>query len=768
MTISELSARLADASQPLNLHLIGVAGSGMSGIARLLLGMGHEVTGSDRINSGETESLQKKGLKFFTPQTAEAVKGAEVVIFSSAIRPNNPARAAAKEAGVPMFRRAECLAAIMALKEGIVISGTHGKTTTSAMTAHILRQETQPPCHYVGAEIPVLGQNAHWNPLGRHLIAEGDESDGTLVLYRPTHTVVLNMEEEHLDHYEDGMAGIRKVFTQLAEQTSGPLVYCGECPETRKLGQSRPGSVSYGWSEADWVAEDVRELPGTVSFDVKYRGEAKGRVELGIPGRHNVLNALGAMAVADLCGADFFRMAQALESFAGAKRRFETKYVSDRYRVVDDYGHHPTEIRATLETAKAYEPKRIVVLFQPHRFSRTQKLAAEFGEALGLADVVLVTDVYAASEDPIPGISGQTIADAVNSDGSKKAEFVGPVRTAHYRLGNVLEEGDFVITLGAGDVHEAGSAVARDLRIVEDLLALNEAPKVKLYEPMDRHCTLRVGGPAQFWVEPDTLNGFSRTVRYFKERSLPVRVIGRGSNLLVRDGGLRGAVIHPKGGIFSECKVGGDTIKAGAGVRFKKLASLAREHRIGGFEWMEGIPGNVGGGLRMNAGAMGVETFDQVVEVVFYDEDGQIRKRDRKEIKAYYRNAPEFARNFGLVATFKGVPAPQEKIQALLDESRHHRNTTQPKAASAGCSFKNPEGILIGAGQLIDELGLKGLSVGAAQVSDEHGNFIVNRGGATADDVLGLLGKIQNIAREKKGVELKTEVQIVGEAEQVF
>ncbi len=766
MKIEEFSARLLDRKNPLRIHLIGVAGSGMSGLARLLLEMGHQVSGSDRTTSGETERLRASGLQFSTPHSAEVINGVDVVVYSSAIRPTNVALGAALAQEIPTFRRAECLAAILHTRAGIVVSGTHGKTTTSAMTAHILRKGELTPSHYVGAEIPVLGSNAEWNEDGEFLVAEGDESDGTLALYQPKHAIVLNVEEEHLDFYERGIDQIREVFNTMLDQTTGAIVYCRECEEATRLCQKREGSVSYGWEDADWTATDLAENIGTTSFTIHYQGEKLGRVELGIPGRHNVLNALGAIALSSLCGVDFQRMARALSSFAGAKRRFETKYLTTRYRVVDDYGHHPTEIAATLQTARTYGSKRLVVLFQPHRYSRTQRLAAEFGCALQDADLVFVTDVYAASEDPISGISGQTIVDAVHETGETKAVYLPDLKVAHHVVGNQLREGDLLITLGAGNVHEVGNKLIRDLKQLEELKQETLVNAIQLYEPMARHTTIRIGGPAQFWIEPETFDGFAKAMFYCKARGIPVRVIGRGSNLLIRDGGLRGAVIHPKGGDFGAISVDGHTITAGVGVRFKKLASVAREHGIGGFEWMEGIPGNVGGGLRMNAGAMGVETFDQVIRVTFLDEDGVFRDRTRAEIQSFYRSVPELRRNIALSATFQGAPASAEEIQALLDESRHHRNETQPKAASAGCTFKNPE--VCGAGKLIDELGLKETRVGMAEVSPEHGNFIVNRGQATAKDLLALIEKIKQVAKQERGIELETEVQILGEDQLTF
>jgi len=276
-----------------------------------------------------------------------------------------------------------------------------------------------------------------------------------------------------------------------------------------------------------------------------------------------------------------------------------------------------------------------------------------------------------------------------------------------------------------------------------------------------------IGGPAQFWVEPHTFEAFAAIVNTLKERSLPIRIIGRGSNLLVKDGGIRGAVIHPSGGEFSDVSVERNRITCGVGTRFKKVASAAQAAGIGGFEWMEGIPGNVGGSLRMNAGAMGTETFDQVVEMTFLNEIGKIVKKNREEIVAYYRNVPELDHNFALQVVFEGALAGESDIKEKMLESRHKRNTSQPKAASAGCIFKNPLKDL-GAGKLIDELGLKGKAIGQAEISEVHGNFFVNKGGATAREMLDLISHARNTAREKRDIILETEVQIIGEDQPTF
>lgn len=766
--MNELSQRLTDLSRPLRIHLVGVAGSGMSGLALLLMGMGHRVSGSDRVTSAETERLQKLGLMFSSPHTAEVIDGVEVVVYSSAIRPHNLALAAAREQGVRMMRRAECLGAILLTRKGIIVSGTHGKTTTSAMVAHALREAAYDPSHYVGAEIPVLGQNARWSDKGEWMVAEGDESDGTLALYRPTCSIVLNIEAEHLDHYRD-LDEIKEVFRTLLSQTSGAVIYCREDEGAASVCAQHGTAVSYGWEGADYAAVELRELRGVTAFSVLKHGEKIGEVELGIPGRHNVLNAMAAIATCDLLGAGFILVSRALNTFAGARRRFETKYLSPKLQIIDDYGHHPTEIAATIQTARQLKPERVVVLFQPHRYTRTQALAEEFGKVLALADEVFVTDVYPASELPIPGVSGETIVQAVKRNGGCLVEGVPDLPTAHHRVGNALDAGDMLITLGAGNVHEVGARIVRDVKLLEEMVNLAPAGEIsaKLYEPMRRHTTMLVGGPAQFWIEPHTFGAFSGVTKYCRERGIAVRVIGRGSNVLVRDGGIRGAVIHPKGGEFGECYVNEHgQVVAGAGVRLKKVSSVAQAAGIGGFEWMEGIPGNVGGALRMNAGAMGSEIFDRVVDLTVLDEDGEIRTRSRDEVVSEYRDVPELRRNFALRVVLSGEAASGEVIQARWDESRTKRRASQPLAASAGCIFKNPEEIA--AGMLVDELGMKGKSEGKAGVSEVHGNFIINQGGATAGEVLALIGRIQEKAKRERGIDLETEVKIIGEEENTF
>src|SRR5947199_1703873 len=647
------------------IHLVGVAGSGMSGLAARLIELGNTVSGSDKASTMETDRLQRLGLRFCEQLRPEDACPADLVVFSSALKSDNPVLVTGRDSGKPVVRRAEALAAIMRAKRGIVIAGMHGKTTTSAMTAHVLREGGLHPSHYVGAEIPLLGTNAHWDWRGEYFVAEGDESDGTLRCFHPEQSLILNIEEEHLDFYAD-LAAIEKVFEQLIDQTSGTVFYNADDPNAARLCAKRKGAVSYGFSEeAHYRGIDVELRDFGSVFCVDRCGGKLGEAILNVPGEHNVHNALGVIALASELGIPFEKIAASLRKFEHARRRFEIKYESDRFLLIDDYAHHPTEIRATLKTARAMGRKRVLAMFQPHRYSRTKALCREFGSAFDEADRVVVTDVYPASEPPIPGISGQTIVDEMVKRGHRGASYQPRFERVHCDIGNALDVGDFVLSLGAGNIHEQLSILAADLVIAEKLkAAVGEEGDVRLYEPLSKHTTLRVGGPAQFWVEPRNEKAFADLIRFCGDENFPLFVMGRGSNLLVGDGGIRGAVVHPRGGDFDKIEINGVEITAGAGTKLKEVAYASRASNLGGLEWMEGIPGAVGGALRMNAGAMGAQTFEKVVSILYLDPEGNAHNKKRDELEVHYRRFPLLEQNYAISATFRGTPAKREQIEA--------------------------------------------------------------------------------------------------------
>ncbi len=746
---------------PLRIHLIGAAGSGMSGIAGLLLALGHRVSGCDKVATVEVERLKTLGLDFQTPSHPAAVHPADLIIYSSAIRPGHSDYDQAVATGKQMVRRADALAAILHSKKGIVVAGMHGKTTTSAMAAHVLRHGGLQPSHYVGAEIPILGTNANWDAAGEYFVAEGDESDGTLSLYHPEHAIVLNIEEEHLDYYEN-LAAIERVFVQFLSQTRGNVFYCADDINATRLCAPHAGAVSFGErTSAFYRFDDLHTKDFQSHFRVLRGGEPLGAITLNVPGRHNVSNAVGVIALATELGVPFVKIAEAMDSFRGARRRFEIKYRSDKYMVVDDYAHHPSEIKATVEAARNTGRNRIIAVFQPHRYSRTQALKREFGQAFREVAAVFVTEIYAASEQPIPGITGQTIVDELLRDGHPSAVYQPERERLLTEVGRMVQPGDCVITLGAGNIHEQANLLGKDLALMEQLQRIIGDGVIKLYEPLAKHTTMRVGGPAQFWVEPETEEGFARLTRFCTDQKLPLFVMGRGSNLLIRDGGIRGVVVHFSRGEFKHIEVRDRQITAGVGVKQKELAFAARDAQIGGFEWFEGIPGQVGGALRMNAGAMNGETFRQVVSVRYVDEQGEFHTKTPSEMEVHYREVPTLFKNYAVAATFRGEPSTSEEIERLLEESTQKRRRSQPRESSAGCIFKNPG--TTPAGKLVDELGLKGTVIGKAKVSEIHGNFIVNEGGASATDVIQLIEKIKETALRERGITLQTEVQIVGE-----
>src|SRR5438874_8967208 len=631
------------------IHLIGVAGSGMSGVAGLLLELGHAVSGSDKTSTLETDRLQRLGLHFHQQHRAEDASAAELIVFSSAIKNDNPVLVSGRDLDKPVVRRAEALAAIMCAKRGIIVAGMHGKTTTSAMAAHVLREGGLHPSHYVGAEIPILGTNAHWDARGEWFVAEGDESDGTLELFLPEHALILNIEEEHLDYYSD-LKAIESVFAKLVQQTSNTAFFSADDIGAKSISQGARRAISFGLSkDANYRAADIQLRDFGCLFCAYRHGQALGEVVLNVPGQHNVHNAIAVIALATELGVAFDKIAKSLRAFEHARRRFEIKYASERFLLVDDYAHHPTEIRATLKTARSVGRKRVLTMFQPHRYSRTKALCKEFGGAFENADRIVVTDVYPASEPPIPGVSGQTIVDEIVRHGHRAASYQPRFERVHCDIGNALDVGDLVLSLGAGNIHEELSILAADLVIAEQLKAIvGETGKVRLYEPLSKHTTLRVGGPAQFWVEPQTEKTFAELIRFCHDENLPLFVMGRGSNLLIRDGGLRGVVVHPCGGDFDKIEVNGCEITAGVGAKLREVAYAAKTAGTGGLEWMEGIPGAVGGGLRMNAGAMGAQTSQNVVRVRYLDANGEAHTKTRDELEVHYRNFPLLEKNFAV------------------------------------------------------------------------------------------------------------------------
>jgi UDP-N-acetylmuramate--alanine ligase len=442
-----------------HIHFVGIGGVGMSGIAEVLLNMGYRVTGSD-IKRGETvERLEQLGAKVFIGHEAANISDAHVVVYSSAVARDNVEVAAARARQVPAIPRAEMLAELMRLKYGIAVAGTHGKTTTTSMVAAVLAEGRLDPTVVVGGRVRSLGSNARLGQ-GEYLVAEADESDGSFLKLSPTIAVVTTIDAEHLDHY-GSLENLTEAFLAFINKVPfyGAAVLCLDQPNVQLLiPRVEKRIVTYGLeSAADLTAHRLTLSGLTARFAVQYRGEALGECSLRVPGRHNVLNALAAVAVGLDLEIPFVTIQKGIAEFSGVQRRFQVRGESRGVLVVDDYGHHPAEIRATLAAAKAGFDRRIVTVFQPHRYTRTLHLRQEFLTAFNQSDALVVMDIYAAGEAPIEGVTGQDLADAIRAHGHRDVAFLGSDRRRILdSLEEILRPGDLVVTLGAGDVGQLG------------------------------------------------------------------------------------------------------------------------------------------------------------------------------------------------------------------------------------------------------------------------------------------------------------------------
>ncbi len=447
----------------LPIHFVGIGGIGMSGIAELLLNLGYRVSGSDLRRSETTERLERLGAVVRAGHAASNVPpDGHVVVVSSAVRYDNPEVLEAHRRKIPVIPRAEMLAELMRMKYGIAIAGTHGKTTTTSMVATVLASAGWDPTAVVGGKLNSLGSNAKLGQ-GEFLVAEADESDGSFLKLSPTVAVVTNIDPEHLDFYS-GIGQIKETFLHFINKVPfyGFSVLCIDHPNVQELIPSvEKRFVTYGFSRsAIYRADEVVASGMTNRFAVLARGERLGEILLHAPGRHNVGNALAAAAVALELGIPFDRVREGLSAYAGVGRRFQVKGETGGVTVVDDYGHHPAEIRATLAAAREVWPdRRIVVGFQPHRYSRTRALFKEFLPAFGDADVLLVFDVYSAGEEPIEGVTAEALCSAVRDRGHRDARYLGKSAGAGEAVQAALRPGDIFLTMGAGDVWRLGESL---------------------------------------------------------------------------------------------------------------------------------------------------------------------------------------------------------------------------------------------------------------------------------------------------------------------
>lgn len=443
-------------------HFIGIGGVGMSGLARILLEKGYPVSGSDLAASEITARLEKLGARIFQGHDESYLSPqVERVIISSAIKADNPELKKARLQGIPVLLRAELLAQLMEEQKAIAVAGSHGKTTTSSMIAWCLEANGLDPTIAIGGEVTNLGENAKLGA-GEYIVAEADESDGSFLKLYPQIAVVTNIEDDHMDYYGElgNLVQAFDDFIRLVPRT-GFTVLFNDSPITAALGEGHQRVITYGSNpDAHYRAVQLELTPTSSKATIQYKGTYLGKLEMKIPGKHNIFNGLAAVAVCSELGIPFGKIIEALASFSGAKRRFEYVGTCRGARIVDDYAHHPTEIKATLEAARQLNPRSLWAVFQPHRYTRTEQLHEEFGRAFNEADHVVISDIYSAGEEPIPGISPQLIVDAVDSTRSTARHIPCQERIVEFLRDN-CHEGDLILTLGAGDIWQVSRELAQ-------------------------------------------------------------------------------------------------------------------------------------------------------------------------------------------------------------------------------------------------------------------------------------------------------------------
>ncbi|MDQ8195602.1 UDP-N-acetylmuramate dehydrogenase [Coraliomargarita sp. SDUM461004] len=772
---------MIDATQ--NYLFIGAGGMGMAPLACWMSQAGHRVCGYDaHLQERVRHWLVSAGVHLEDFIFPEQIQHYSTVVYSSAVSQAHPLLVAAREAGLRCVRRGELLAEIAAHKRFIAVVGSHGKTTTSGMIAHGLRRCGIAADYILGGlsadptMAPARASDCEW------LVAEVDESDGTIDGFAPAVTLVLNVDWDHADRYGDA-AKLDAAFVGLLNRTRDTVWL----PQSLHLQSSGGAAVHYFDGAAEWMQLDSPPR-----------------------GRFNQKNGDAAAAVLSLFGQAL--QADTLASFPGMARRQSLLYRDQQLSIVEDYAHHPTEVDALIECLRGNEPeRRLVVVFQPHRYSRTRQFKHAFAQSLQAADEVYLLPVYAAHESVLPGGATSDLAAAFSHVAPVQLEMslagvqdlaaaigTAPTQLAFVGAGDIEEfAGAFSSWIGAqrtpaltasptgqsvsgdvpssppsaaGSIAERAVARAQPRRLLDraamDYLRARLSPdcRLKCNEPLANKTTIRIGGAARLYAEPANFSDVRVLLRAAELFQLATFCIGRGSNLLVSDQGFDGLVIRFSAPAWRRVEpLGPDRIWAAAGGRLKEICGFAARHGLGGFEFLEGIPGAVGGALRMNAGAMGSWMFDVVERVQFIDAQGHYQDWPQQDFHFGYRKVEEISRGIALGAVLRSVDSDTETaIRERIDNYSSSRKESQPRGASAGCIFKNPEGNY--AGKLIDELGIKGMRVGAAEVSDVHGNFIVNHGGATAADVIELVRRVRLQVQTASGYILEPEVLLVGQS----
>ncbi len=760
-----------------NIYMIGIGGMGMAPLALYLQKGGYLISGYDDNISEPVRSLllEHEVNVFSETELSDEIEG---VVYSSAVARNHPCYEAACVRGVPLLKRGSMLARAVADKKLIAVVGSHGKTTTAGMLISALEKESFKFGYILGAlfknnsSMPArYDKNSEW------VIAEIDESDGTINEFSPEITLTTNLDWDHPDQYPDP-GELEDTFGRLFQRTK-KAVFFPSCNNLfKQLPENNITCELIRFGEGGDYAGNILEAD-CQSILLKLEGRSdKHEVKVPAPGNFNAANALGALAVTHYLTAHL--NINTLSSFPGIVRRQTILYNSPQLLIYEDYAHHPGEIAALIDFIReSYSGFRVIVVFQPHRYTRTLQYKEAFAQALKKADVIFLMDVYPANENPIEGGASidllkllpevsppKILTDVDELDDSISSQLIDPSVLLFIGAGDISQWAEIYVSRKAKQTPEKvkrKKTSTRDEKWWENISQnFNSETRLSCFEPLADKTTIRVGGSTRYYAEPASENDLSLLIKEAKKNRVALFFIGRGSNLIVPDEGFQGLVIRLNHKYWKQIKsLGEGRLWVGAGVRLKRICGESVKLGMGGFEFLEGIPGTLGGSLRMNAGAMGGWMFDIVESVHRVTLDGTLEKLSREDIHVGYRECEELKEAIAIGAILRATSSAEAgAIREKVESFSSLRKESQPREPSAGCIFKNPKGGY--AGQLIDELGLKGKQIGAAQVSNIHGNFIINKGGATSRDVISLIKEVRQEVKIHRGFELQPEVLLMG------
>jgi UDP-N-acetylmuramate--L-alanine ligase/UDP-N-acetylenolpyruvoylglucosamine reductase len=750
-------------------HMLGVCGVGMAGLALLLKRRGISVSGCDAGPGRLAEWLRVEGIEVAPAHDAgHLARQTDWVIRSAAVPLHSPELRRARELGLPVFSRGQVLPALFPGHTSVAVAGTHGKTTTATFIAHVLRHAGRDPSWCIGGDCVGLGGVAGAGR-GGILVVEADESDGTLALYRPDLAVVTNVEFDHMENFAN-VEAFEQCFATFMRNARSRVIFCGEDPRASALGRELTRGASYGFGEDSvFRGRDLETTDVSLRFAVDRDGREMGRIELPVPGVHNARNALAAAAAALELGLGFREIQEGLAAAVLPRRRFERVSGSAGVTVISDYAHHPTEVAALVRTALRLPHRRLLAVFQPHRYTRTRALGSDFPPAFDGVDELILTPVYAASEAPLDGGSVWDLYEHFRArppitGRAGVPRVAGSLAQAWEFLRRNVAEDDVLLVVGAGDVEKIAHW-ARQASASGSVNVSAEAPPgrlrssvIRLREPLAAKTTFRVGGRADVWAEVGDDRDLRSLLGWAAKGGMPFRAIGGGSNVLVSDLGLRGLTVRLAAPGFTQIEQRGGEVVAGGAVSLARLLDWTSREGWAGLEFLERIPGMLGGAVRMNAGAWGQAIGDHLSWVRCLDRVGAEQRLERRELGAGYRECRCLADRIVVEA---GLRLERDAPAAILARRQAvaERRRWMAGMRCAGSVFKNPEGDF--AGRLLEQAAMKGCRVGGACVSPAHANVIVTEEGATASDVAALAIKSRQAVRARFGVELGYEIVLL-------